>query len=330
MRASRLLSILMLLQTRGRTTAQALADELETSIRTIYRDIDQLSAAGVPVVVLRGATGGFELLDGWRTRLTGLLPIEAQALFVSGLPGPAAQLGLGDAMASAKLKLMAALPAAWQAEAQRVSTRFHLDPLGWYRSAARSDFLPAIADAVWNNRRLKIRYQRWRGVVKRTVDPLGLVLKAGDWYVVGRAQGKPRTYRVSNILALAPTKERFERSMEFDLAGYWVESTQRFERELYRATALVRVSPRGRTELRSLSAAVAEAVDGSDAPADDQGWMRITIPIESIDHAAQEILKLGSEAEVLEPEALRERLADTVRRLAAIYQRRRTGRRRRA
>src|SRR4051812_48857737 len=143
MRASRLVSILMLLQTRGRVSARTLADHLEVSIRTIYRDIDELSAAGVPVVVERGATGGFELLDGWRTTLTGLTPHEAQSLFVSGLPGPAVELGLGDTMASAQLKLLAALPDAWQAETQRVSARFHVDLVGWYRRVGPVEHLRA-------------------------------------------------------------------------------------------------------------------------------------------------------------------------------------------
>jgi len=135
MRASRLLTIQMLLQTRGRLSARALAQALEVSVRTLYRDVDQLSAAGVPVIAQRGRDGGFELLDGWKTTLTGLTPSESQAVFLSGLAGPAAQLGLGDAVGSAQLKLLAALPAAWRDDAQRVAARLHLDPVDWYREA---------------------------------------------------------------------------------------------------------------------------------------------------------------------------------------------------
>lgn len=323
MRASRLLSILLLLQTRGRMSAQALAAEVEVSIRTIYRDIEHLSAAGVPVTAERGATGGFQLLDGWRTRLTGLTPSEAQALFVAGLPGPASQLGLGEAMASAQLKLLAALPTAWQADARRVASRFHLDPVGWYREAARVDHLRAVAEAVWNERRLKIRYESWKGEVNREIDPLGLVLKAGEWYLVARSGGEARSYRLSNILELTVREERFARPPKFDLARFWIASTTRFEVEIYRDTAVVRVSPVGLKRLRGFNAAVAEAVDRAEKAPDTKGWVRVTIPIESIDRAAWELMKLGAEGEVLEPEGLRGRIADTASQLAAMYSRRR-------
>ncbi len=319
MRASRLLSSLMLLQTRGRMSAQALAAELEVSVRTIYRDMDHLSGAGVPVVVERGATGGFELLEGWRMKLTGLTPIEAQALFVSGLPAAASQLGLGEALASAQLKLLAALPADWQKEAQRVSSRFHLDPVGWYRQAAPADFLSTIANAVWSERRLTVRYESWKDVVNREIDPLGLVLKAGDWYLVGSSGGKPHTYRVSNIVGLTVSGQTFARPKDFDLAGFWTETTRRFEKEIYQGTAVVRVSPRGRKALRGLSAALAAAVEGAEAEPDKDGWLSVGIPIESVEHAAQEMLKLGTQVEVVEPEALRQQLARTAREVAAIY-----------
>lgn len=192
MRASRLLSILMLLQTRGRMTAQALAAEFEVSVRTIYRDIDQLSAAEVPVYADRGPNGGFELLDGYRTKLTGLSPAEAATLFLAGLPGPAAELGLADVLTTAQLKLTAALPEGARATAKRVSARFHLDPVGWFRSADDARFLPTIANAVWNETCLEIRYQRGAGPVSRKLQPLGLVLKGGVWYVVARVGEQTR------------------------------------------------------------------------------------------------------------------------------------------
>jgi predicted DNA-binding transcriptional regulator YafY len=323
MRASRLLSILMLLQAKGRVSASALAEEVEVSLRTIYRDIDELSAAGVPVYAERGRAGGFQLLDGWRTRLTGLTAVEAQALFLAGLPGPAAELGLAEVMEAAQQKLLAALPAGWQGDARRVGARFHLDPVGWFRFTAPVDHLPAIAAAVWNERRLRIRYESWSGIVDREIAPLGLVLKSGIWYLAAAIgspiDGDKRTYRLSNIRTLSVLDESFARPPDFDLAAYWAESTRRFEAEIYRDSATLRVSPRGLRLLREMSAAVAEAAASSAEAPDGQGWTRLVIPIESIDHAAQELIKLGAEAEVLAPALLRERLGETARRLAALY-----------
>jgi predicted DNA-binding transcriptional regulator YafY len=319
MRASRLLSILMLLQAKGRVSAATLADEVEVSLRTIYRDIDELSAAGVPVYAERGRAGGFQLLDGWRTRLTGLTALEAQALFLAGLPGPAAELGLAEVMEAAQRKLLAALPAGWQGDARRVGARFHLDPIGWFRDTTPVDHLPAIAAAVWSERRLRIRYESWSGIVDREIAPLGLVLKSGIWYLAAAVGEGRRTYRVSNIRALTVLDESFLRPADFDLAAYWAESTRRFEAEIYRDTAALRVSPRGLRLLREMSAAVAEAASRSVEPPDGEGWTRLVIPIESIDHAAQELIKLGAEAEVLAPAPLRERLGETARRLVALY-----------
>ncbi|MBS0295467.1 MAG: WYL domain-containing protein [Proteobacteria bacterium] len=320
MRASRLLTMLMLLQTRGRMSAQALADEVEVSVRTVYRDADELSAAGVPIYAERGRAGGFQLLDGWRTKLTGLTPEEAQAMFLTGLPGPAAELGLGEAMAAAQLKLITALPADWREDARRVSSRFHLDPAGWYRGADRADRLPAVARAVWSERRLRLTYESWSGVVARTVDPLGLVLKAGAWYLIAAVEGGARTYRVSNILELEATEEAFTRPADFDLAAFWTASTARFEAKLHRDEAVVRLSGRGFRILRQeAAAAVVEALDRAETPADEDGWRKVTLPIESVEHAAGQFGRLGAEVEVLFPLALRERMTEAVRRLAALY-----------
>jgi predicted DNA-binding transcriptional regulator YafY len=321
MRAGRLLSILMLLQSRGRMSAQALAEEVEVSVRTIYRDVDHLSASGVPITVERGAAGGFELLDGWRTRLTGFTPNEAKAVFMAGVPGPAAQLGLGEAAASAQLKLLAALPPEWQADAQSVGARFHMDHAGWYQSPARVDHLAEVAQAVWGERRLDIRYESWKGIVDRRIEPLGLVMKAGEWYVVANSERDPRTYKLSNIRELALRTDTFKRPRHFDLARHWAASIARFEAGLYRGTAVVRVSATGLKRLRELSAAIAEAVDRAPGKPDKSGWMRVTIPIESVDHAAVELMRIGFECEALEPKELRARIAERAQAIAALYAR---------
>lgn len=320
MRASRLLSILMLLQSRGRLSAQALADELEVSVRTVYRDVDELSASGVPVWADRGRLGGFQLQPGWRTRVDGLTAPEAQAMFLGGLPGPAAELGLGEAMASAQLKLLAALPEGWREDARRVSTRFHVDPIDWYRGPAETDHLPAIAQAVWGERRLVVRYESWNGVGQRRLDPLGLVLKAGVWYLVAASGGQAaRTYRLSNILELAVGDEGFVRPEAFDLAAYWAASTRRFEAGLYRDEAQLRVTPHGMKQLRGFGQTVADAAEQSARDDAVPGWQRVTIPIESVEHAAGQLLRLGPDAQVLKPVALRQRLTETIAAMAALY-----------
>src|SRR6266436_2391202 len=194
----------MLLETRGRMNARALAGALEVSVRTLYRDVDQLTAAGVPIFAERGRSGGFQLLEGWKTTLTGLTASEAQAVFLTGLAGPAAQLGLGAQVETAKLKLLTALPAPWREDAQRISSRLHLDPVDWYREPEPLPHLATVAAAVWHERQLTIRYESWKATARRTVSPLGLVLKAGAWYLVAAVDDKPRTYRISNIMQVDP------------------------------------------------------------------------------------------------------------------------------
>lgn len=319
MRASRLLSILMLLQARGRITAAALAAEFEVSVRTIYRDIDALSAAEIPVYADRGPGGGFQLLDGYRTRLTGLSPSEAASLFLAGLPGPAAELGLADALAAATLKLDAALPERMRAAAHRVAARFHLDPVGWFRSAEAARFLPEIAEAVWNERCIDIRYRREGGAVARRLHPLGLVLKAGTWYLVALTGDEPRTYRASNILGVSVLEEGFDRPPDFDLERFWAAASRAYEAGLQRGEAVLRVSPQGLASLERLGTAAAREAAASAGPPDSQGWARIALPIESVAEAAAELMRLGAEAEVLEPAALRRRIAASARALSRLY-----------
>jgi predicted DNA-binding transcriptional regulator YafY len=318
MRASRLLTILMILQTRGRTSAETLAEELEVSVRTVYRDIDQLSAAGVPVYAETGRNGGFALLDGWKTRLNGLTAPEARALFFSGLPGPAGELGLGDEAAAAELKLLAALPADWQAEARRMSSRFHLDPRGWFQPGHKPEFLKVVAEGVWAETRLSIRYQSWKEVRDRVIEPLGLVLKGGVWYVVAQREGNARTYKLSQILTLQPTGETFSRPKDFDLPRYWAESTKQFERDIYIGTARVRAGPMGRRKLRDLSETLKRTIDGLGI-ADADEWAEFDIPVEEPVWASHELTRLGDDVEVLAPAELRARVVESVTRLARRY-----------
>jgi predicted DNA-binding transcriptional regulator YafY len=318
MLASRLLSTLMLLQTRGRMSAPDLAKELEVSIRTVYRDIDQLSAAGIPVMADRGRDGGFQLLNGFRTQLTGLTQGEAEALMLAGLPGPAAELGLAERMSTARLKLMAALPSGMRAE--RVATRFHLDVTGWFRATEPVALLPTVARAVWSERYLKIRYGQGGDSNEVRIGPLGLVLKAGVWYLVAQKGSTYRTYRASNILAVDSLDESFARPADFDLASYWTRSSREYELGSYRDYATIRLSPRGRALVHLLGSYVEAAVAKSAGRPDRRGWLRCTIPVESGDFGIGELLRLGKDLEVLAPAALRNEVKQTLRRMLRSYE----------
>ena len=322
MRASRLLSLLLLLQNRGRMTAPALAAELEVSVRTVYRDVESLGAAGVPIYADRGPAGGYQLLDGYRTRLTGLTSDEADSLFLAGVPGPAAELGLGGALAAAQLKLTAALPAELRDRASRVGERFHLDAPGWFRDAEDTPFLSDLATALWRDQRIAVRYRRWgHDEVDRLLDPLGLVLKAGVWYLVaGGPTGAPRTYRVSRVLSLRTCPGRTHRPADFSLAEFWRTRSAELRAALWRAEATVRLSPRG-LELVPVLLGQLEAravAESAGEPAGD-GWVTATLPIESTRHAESVLLRLGADVEVLAPPELRERLAAVARALVARY-----------
>jgi predicted DNA-binding transcriptional regulator YafY len=323
-RASRLVSLLLLLQTRGRMTAQALADELEVSVRTVYRDVESLGAAGIPVYADRGPAGGYQLVDGYRTRLTGLTTDEAGSLFLAGMPGPAAELGLGSVLAAAELKLRAALPDDLAQRVGRVRERFHLDAPGWFRADEPTPFLATVADAVWAGRQLKVRYLRWKTPreVTRTLSPLGVVLKAGRWYLVAGRDGESpvTTYRVTNILDAELLDDRVDRPDGFELAAFWREWTDRFERSVYRAQATVRIRATALERMAFIFPPEMSRTARSAAGAPDaDGWVCTVVPIESVQHGHIELLKLGADAEVLDPPELRQRFAETARGLVTTY-----------
>ena len=318
MRASRLLSILILLQLRPQVTAPELAREFEVSVRTILRDIDELSAAGVPVYAERGRSGGFRLREGFATRLNGLLGDEAQALPLLGLPGAASELGLGGASQRLKVKLQSALPGDTAALAGRLQARLHVDPLDWYQGGEPAPHLPALASAVLESRRVAIDYLSWTGERRWTADPLGLVLKGGAWYAVVRAGARTLTLKVANMQALAVLDEPFERPADFELADWWQASLRRFERELRPAVAVLRVTAEGRRRLAEKGRYAAQAVAACvpESPATPERWAQVRLPIESVDQAARLVMSLAPQAEALEPAEVRERVATWARALA--------------
>ncbi|MFJ4678153.1 helix-turn-helix transcriptional regulator [Kitasatospora sp. NPDC088783] len=346
MRADRLLALLLLLQNRGLCTAAELAAELEVSVRTVHRDVEALGAAGVPVLAERGRTGGYRLVGGYRTRLTGLTGDEAGALFLAGVPDAAKELGLGAVLATAQLKVRAALPVELADRTRQLQERFHLDPASWFRDADPVPELARVAEAVWEQRVLRVHYRRWRGEVHRELRPLGLVLKSGIWYLLASAAPAPegvppvpartspapgsaappaeaaaavRTYRVSRILAAEVADRHFTRPPDFDLAAHWASATRELTGMLHQDTATVRVSPRA---LRLLPAQFGTA--GAEAarqagPPDQEGWAVVDLPVESTPVAVSDLLRLGPDAEVLAPPVLRAAVAEAVAALARRY-----------
>jgi len=318
MRASRLLSILILLQIHGRVSARTLADRFEVSRRTIYRDIDELSAAGVPVYAERGAAGGFALLDGWQTRLTGMTGEEAEAILLSSLPSAAADLGFSETAATARLKLLAAMPAPSSEAAQRVADRFHFDPVPWHRRPApRKEDLRLLARAIWECRRMSLTYDSWAGPKPRILDPLGIVLKAGEYYFMAMRRGRPAIHKLDYARDLALLDEGFARPPGFDLAAAWQEALAQFEAGLRREVARLRVAPDAMARLGSLNADMAEPIFAA-TPGSD-GWREADVPIESAGFAAGLLLGLGTWVEVLSPDALRAELKQRAAAIAALY-----------
>lgn len=321
MRASRLVSILLLLQTRGRMTAQELAERLEVSVRTIYRDVESLHAAGIPLYGDAGPRGGYQLLDGYRTRLNGLTAEEASSLFLAGLPGPAAELGLAEVAANAELKLLAALPPEPRSHASRMRERFLLDVPGWYRSGDDVPHLSEVAEAVWDQRPLHMTYRRWgRQEVDRVIHPLGLVLKGGSWYLVAAPpDGTPRTYRVARILTLETLPGRFAPPEGFDLGEFWHRYAKEFRERMYTAEVVIKLAP-GRSDLLAytMGADVVGAALAAAEP-DPEGWVTLTLPVESINHSRWLLLRMGADVEVLEPPELRALMAETAAELAKLY-----------
>ncbi|PJM97294.1 helix-turn-helix transcriptional regulator [Streptomyces sp. CB01373] len=326
MRAARLIKMVLLLQSRPVMTAAELARELEVSERTVTRDAQALSEAGVPVYADRGRAGGYRLVGGYRTRLTGLDRGEAEALFLSGVPGALREMGLEDAASAARLKVSAALMPSLRDASRTATQRFHLDAPDWFREPKTPELLPAVAEAVWDDLRVTARYRRGEEETVRELEPYGLVLKAGVWYVCARVVGPGsfRVYRVDRFTAVdAGAGTRFERDDGFELPAFWDERAAQFARSVLRAEVVVRLSEEGVRRLPHAvgpvpARAALEAV-GAAAGRDGRGWVTVTLPVESEEVAHEQLTALGPEAEVLAPEALRERFARDAERLAALY-----------
>ncbi|MFI6431608.1 helix-turn-helix transcriptional regulator [Rhodococcus oryzae] len=303
MRSSRLLDLMLRLQGGPGSTAERLAEQLEVSVRTVYRDVAALQAAGVPLWTESGPGGGIRLLDGWQSKLSGMTGVETSALMLLGVPGLAADLGLGEQTAAAEAKLLGAMPLPLRAGAELWRSRLHVDAPGWFGRAANAPHLATVARAVLDGRRVRIGYRRGGREVTRTLDPLGLVAKAGVWYLVAAHRGAALSFRVSRIGTAVVLDEDARRPDDFDLAAWWARSAAEFDRSLLRYPCRVRLGP---AAWRSLPAVIGpEAARVTPGPADADGWVEAGLLLESEEVAVHQLTALGAGVEVLEPASLR-------------------------
>ncbi|HWN99233.1 MAG TPA: YafY family protein [Blastocatellia bacterium] len=318
MRADRLLSIMLLLQVHRLMTARELAERLEVSERTIHRDMEALSAAGIPVFAERGSHGGWALMEEYRTNLTGLNKDEIQALFATRPSRLLADLGLEKASDAALIKLLAAIPSGSRDDAEYARQRIYVDTSGWNSSRESVESLPVIQSAVWQERKLKFSYQR--GVdcdpVERVVDPLGLVAKGSAWYLVASVEGQVRSYRVSRVVEASALDERCTRPKGFDLAAFWEQSAVTFKENFPRYYATLRAHPDilPRMYFPGRFARV-ERVD----PPDEHGWVKVLMRFQFEHEACEYALGFGSLVEAVEPATLREKVVEAAKNVIAFY-----------
>ncbi len=315
MRADRLLSILLLLDTHRRMTAGELARRLEVSERTIYRDVDALSAAGVPVYAQRGGGGGCRLTDGYHTRLTGLTPAEAQVLSV-GVPAQVlADLGLRESVEAAQIKLIGALPDGLRRAAASAHERILVEASGWDAPQESVPHLGTLQSAIWSERQLEVTYCRHDGAtVQRRVDPLGLVAKGSVWYLVASVDGQARVYRAARLVDVTVVGQPIARPPGFDLATYWRESSAAYKANIPRVTVVVRVSS---SALSSVRAARRVRIEHEGPPGPD-GWTELALQFDTTNEARAFILSSEASIEVLEPQSLRQEVASLAARTAEL------------
>jgi predicted DNA-binding transcriptional regulator YafY len=318
MRADRLLSLVLLLRVRGRMTATELARELEVSTRTVLRDIDALSTAGIPVYAERGRQGGFALLPGFSTDLTGLTPDEAVALLTARSAATSDALGLGAAFASAMRKVVAALPTSSRADAVDAADRVLVRPGGWLADPVPEPQLAAVQRAVFAGRRLRLRYPspgaapRWR-----TVDPLGLVSAAGRWYLLAQHDGADRTYRVSRIDEAVELDEPARRPAGVDLEQFWQRRRAEFQASRGGLRVRARVRRERWDELAATALDLAATATGPETETD--GWLTVEASFGDHRHAESALWAVAPDAEALDPPELRAALAARAAAVAARH-----------
>lgn len=300
MRADRLVSIVMLLQARGKMTASRLASELEVSRRTILRDIEALSFAGVPIYTEGGHGGGIALDEKYRTTLTGLTEPEVHALFLAGNDELLREVGLGEAAERTERKLLAALPAEHQPAVDFIRQRIYIDPLWWWHDSQPMPFWAELQTAIYQDRALAVVYEKHNGEsVERVLEPYGLVSKSTLWYLVARSQGELHTYRVARLRSVRLLEDRFERDQAFDLERYWREHLDEFLSSISSYECTLRVHPDRIGFARWLAPRRTSEL-GTDA----DGWIKVCFRLESVELARMLVFGLGAHCEVIEPQDL--------------------------
>ena len=318
MRADRLLALMMLLQTRGQMTAVALAEQLEVAPRTIYRDVEALSSAGVPIYAAGGPGGGYALLDSYRTTLTGLHEDEVKALFMMTIPGPMADLGMNQSLQSAVLKLTTALPTQYQAQANFVRQRLHLDAAAWFRTSESVPFLQVVRTAVWQDKQLQITYRRPSGrISERIVSPYALVAKAAVWYLVASTDDGMRVYRLSRLEAALMTEKNFSRPIQFDLAAYWNEWAADYAASLPQYRVRLKVEPNFLPILSAILGGQPLSFLVQSELSEDS-WRILEVMFEHEDQACAIVLGMGASAQVISPTRLREKVLSSAQEIVAL------------
>lgn len=338
MRADRLLSLMLLLQARGSLTARALAAELEVSVRTVYRDLEALVAAGVPVVTEPGPGGGCRLMEGYRFPLRGLRPDEAEALLILGVPGALRELGMDRALDGAQRQIRLAAGLASEAGSRRQepgaqgrgSALVHLDMPRWFGSHEEVPCLRDLAQALRLRRRLALRYRhrapdRHGEEKPRVVGPLGLVNKAGTWYLVASSLevARPpvlRVFRAGRVTSARILAEPFERPGSFELAAFWQRWSAEFEASRPRLQVTLRAAPEALAVFPEIFGPAAGPVLQAAQPPDEDGWRIVTLCFEHELAAAHRLAGFGDRAEVLFPASVRARLVTTARQILGCYE----------
>jgi predicted DNA-binding transcriptional regulator YafY len=310
MRADRLLSLLMLLETHGKMTAHQLAKELEVSERTIYRDIIALSSSGVPVYTEDGPGGGISLIEDYKTDLTGLNADEVRALAMLNIPEPLVKLGVGRELKAALLKLSASLPSTSRADETRTRQRIHLDASWWFEPEEPIPHLQTIQQALFQGHRLHLTWRDFHTHVEQTLDPYGLVAKSNTWYLVAGGKDHTRVLRVSRIIEVQMLDETFEYPQEFNLPVFWKSWCEDFKKSRCVFSVTARISPELIQSLPYVFDEHADSILAQAGVPDDRGRVTLTLPFDSFEAARARILSWGRAVEVLEPLSLRMSVAD--------------------